>query len=82
MTKLKTLKDLKWTHKDFAEVLKEGDVVNDKLLVKVCNHKMRKEAIKWIHKIRNTTPNDEKSSDWKLVEWIKQFFNITEHELK
>jgi len=70
MSGLKTLKDF------LSEYPDEGEFV--------LSENIRQEAIKWIKLIRNleypTIINGEPMID--IDDWIKQFFNITEEELK
>ena len=85
MVELKTLKDLKWHYnadgldtdeieqkkKQTGEILDESSV-DVKLL--------KQEAIKWIKSI--TYRKDDEGWTLKHCDWIENFFNITEEDLK
>jgi hypothetical protein len=90
MTKLKTLKDLK-TELGHCEGC-EGDIGTCDC--ECYNKKLRWEAIKWIKYLQESKklPNHikvhgvdiliKKNGIEEIIEWVKQFFNITEEDLK
>ena len=84
MTELKTLKDIEinnWDQMDTYEVW--------------LRNKLRQEAIKWIKALKNPNVTEDEFYElnwgtfWNeytdindVIAWIKQFFNITDEELK
>jgi hypothetical protein len=85
MSELKTLKDFEFKcHNKGYE-----DLCSHKGAHEVDSRLLRKEAIKWIKAIESKIQNDN-SDMGKLqsiiqaptIEWIKQFFNISEEDLK
>jgi hypothetical protein len=72
--KLKTLKDL-----TYIDIIDKGPV--SVLVINV--DRVKQEAIKWANKINLETLNQEVAyRNGKRVQWIKDFFNLTEDDLK
>jgi hypothetical protein len=70
--KLKTLKDLT------EEQLKVYKEMHERSHIRVFEARAKQEAIKWVKKLKA----DDTEDSWKLIGWIKHFFNITEEDLK
>lgn len=82
MTELKTLKDIEGTigsaeyfhHKD-REPTKDYEEV-------VIVEELRQEAIKWIEVLEQNYSQISSQAIYGQIVWIKEFFNITEEDLK
>ena len=72
--KLKTLKDLEFD--DWTYTLGEGRII------KIA--KLKAEAIKWVKFQKDIQMNNPNyANEYRLnIQWIKNFFNITEEDLK
>ena len=68
--KLKTLKDLEIV--DAYEFNGKDEVLKE----------IKKEAIKWVKELRKPLHMEDKYDVPEVIDWIKNFFNITEEDLK
>ena len=69
--KLKTLKDLQWDESGKGDYMVDGN-------------ELKKEAIKWVKfQVDIQEHNPRYANEYRLnIQWIKNFFNITEEDLK
>jgi len=88
MNKLKTLEDIKRIGK-FKEIIEEtirDDEQSERYkttnewCVK-CNE-LKAEAIKWVNDIKANKSLDISQMKWATMQWIINFFNLTEKDLK
>jgi len=96
MTQLKTLKDLE--KEEYNNIRSWGIPQSKikKGMIRVDSLKLRQEAIKWINELDKESYyksddaelriidglETERSSQHRVINWIKYFFNITEEELR
>jgi len=85
MKQLKTLKDIPAVR--VTNALKAMDVISNNNLIR--EEELRKETIEWIKKIKKQKITDKVNKDivnhfanCSIEAWIKNFFNLTEGDLK
>ena len=83
MTELKTLKDLEFELVGMKQLLEKAYYQKSFLGAArfVDPEELKQEAIKWVEHL-SVPFTDHTYDDEEVVKWIKEFFNITEEELK